>query len=881
MAPVKFHMALEAMGNIGIPPKAVTPVLKNLLKLYDDNWELIEEENYRVLADAIFEAQETKKQERKRKAEKIDREDDRNKEIERDETIPTPRTRSRLRIEEPSSPFLRTEEPVASPLRLEKPPAACTTHSGFGVGESSSKEPKRVPSACPASGERTWKLIKSEEPDLPCTNLGQEKAANEAVPSTKRCLKMPKIEPGIEPLPDASNAREPYDDGPIPLDKRSPAKLKSPCDRYMHSEKQKDRVDHDNMPNHHSKSPCQLNTEELPSCFQQVEFEVPIAVIPPLFSNVSNVPKEGPSSRYDSFENTSVPNSPSANYKDQVGEEDVPPSSSGPCRNSNRLELVSVPEATANYEIASSSSGEVKLSLSCNSAHGSPDFHVPSLEAVLKLAEDRALKTYRILDPSFSIMKLMKDMCQCFLELSTGSTSGDEETHVNPTPNINLFSSNNQDHGLDAKGVFASGNGVPVTSKDLALNHAQSFRLSVDEKFLQFPRQINLHGMDGLCRNERAKTNDKGKKKKELGPDPNSRMLVVSSQAQLSMDEARIVHCVNDISKGEESVRISVVNEVSSERYPPSFQYIPKNIVYQNAYVNFSLARIGDEDCCPECFGDCLSSSLSCACARETGGEYAYTLDGLLKKEFLDQALSMNRDPEKHHHFYCKDCPLERSRNENKPDACKGHLVRKFIKECWSKCGCSRQCGNRVVQRGIQCNLQVFFTSEGKGWGLRTLEELPRGTFVCEYVGEVLTNTELYNRNAQGNGDERHTYPVLLDADWCTEGVLKDEEALCLDATHFGNVGRFVNHRCGDANLVEIPVEIETPDHHYYHLAFFTTRKVEALDELTWDYGIDFEDHDHPVKAFKCLCGSKLCRGIGQRSRTKVRPLTVDGSYRT
>lgn len=24
--------------------------------------------------------------------------------------------------------------------------------------------------------------------------------------------------------------------------------------------------------------------------------------------------------------------------------------------------------------------------------------------------------------------------------------------------------------------------------------------------------------------------------------------------------------------------------------------------------------------------------------------------------------------------------------------------------------------------------------------------------------------------------------------------------------------------RCLDANLVEIPVEVETPDHHYYHV---------------------------------------------------------------
>lgn len=90
---------------------------------------------------------------------------------------------------------------------------------------------------------------------------------------------------------------------------------------------------------------------------------------------------------------------------------------------------------------------------------------------------------------------------------------------------------------------------------------------------------------------------------------------------------------------------------------------------------------------------------------------------------------------------------------------------------------------------------QVFFTAEGKGWGLRTLDELPRGAFVCEYVGEILTNMELYDRTMQTTGNAKHTYPVLLDADWGSEGVLKDEEALCLDATFYGNVARFINHR--------------------------------------------------------------------------------------
>lgn len=84
---------------------------------------------------------------------------------------------------------------------------------------------------------------------------------------------------------------------------------------------------------------------------------------------------------------------------------------------------------------------------------------------------------------------------------------------------------------------------------------------------------------------------------------------------------------------------------------------------------------------------------------------------------------------------------------------------------------------------------------EDKGWGLRTLENLPKGSFVCEYVGEILTNMELYERNKKTRINERHTYPVSLDSDWGSEQILKDEEALCLDATNYGNVARFINHR--------------------------------------------------------------------------------------
>ncbi|KAK6156413.1 hypothetical protein DH2020_010661 [Rehmannia glutinosa] len=352
-------------------------------------------------------------------------------------------------------------------------------------------------------------------------------------------------------------------------------------------------------------------------------------------------------------------------------------------------------------------------------------------------------------------------------------------------------------------------------------------------------------------------------KKERLEGDLGKRVSSGGGSSSVSRDlvtaKKRVLHKISDITNGSEKVKISLLDETGNEDLP-HYIYCPENITYESAYVHISLARIADDDCCSDCIGDCLSSSIPCACARDTGGEFAYTPEGVLSEKFLRSCISMKLWDENQPLFYCQDCPLERAKNADMPEKCKGHRLKKFIKECWRKCGCNMQCGNRVVQRGITRKLQVFVTSEGKGWGLRTLEELPEGAFICEYVGEILTNMELYERNKKSSGDGKHVYPVLLDADWATEGVLKDEEALCLDATHFGNVARFINHRCFDGNLIEIPVQVETPDRHYYHLAFFTKRKVDALEELTWDYEIHFDDDSHPIEAFKCLCGSKHCR---------------------
>ncbi len=51
----------------------------------------------------------------------------------------------------------------------------------------------------------------------------------------------------------------------------------------------------------------------------------------------------------------------------------------------------------------------------------------------------------------------------------------------------------------------------------------------------------------------------------------------------------------------------------------------------------------------------------------------------------------------------------------------------------------------RVLQHGITVRLQVF-RPFGMGWGVRPLTDVPRGTFVCEYVGELISDSEAETR---------------------------------------------------------------------------------------------------------------------------------------
>lgn len=362
---------------------------------------------------------------------------------------------------------------------------------------------------------------------------------------------------------------------------------------------------------------------------------------------------------------------------------------------SNHELIAASQENPSCLEIASSPKGEVKILLSCNPAVERSKVRMPSLDDLRESVEAKCLRSYKIIDPSFSVMNLLKNVCECFLELTTNSSCESQEKLETGTPCDMTNKSTAQDV------IDERGKGIEYPSSSILGAAIDS--QCVPDTVPQVPRdfQDNLVGTS----EETAVNGSIINNKRDLEV-PDSHSLVLVPQPLLVSDQLRVDNR-NDVTRGEEKVEVLWINEINKEPLP-SFYYIPQNLVYQSAILNISLSRIGAEQCCSDCCGNCLAqtSDKACACARQTG-KFVYTPDGLLDESFLAECVSVTRDPQQHSRLHCSDCPIKRSTSDGVLEPCKGHLHRNIIRECWSKCGCFKQCGNRVVQRGITTKLQV------------------------------------------------------------------------------------------------------------------------------------------------------------------------------
>ncbi|KAL2635753.1 hypothetical protein R1flu_007232 [Riccia fluitans] len=195
-------------------------------------------------------------------------------------------------------------------------------------------------------------------------------------------------------------------------------------------------------------------------------------------------------------------------------------------------------------------------------------------------------------------------------------------------------------------------------------------------------------------------------------------------------------------------------------------------------------------------------------------------------------------------------CPCLKWNHGEPPYNENGSLVRgkKAVYECGPQCSCGSECFNRSSQRGIRFNLEVFKTKD-KGWGVRSTDYIPPGSFICEYLGEVVHTSEadlrvstddyLFDLNVPKSQEKRFGDVSGLVDDVHDDGDEEDDpdcEKWTIDAREYGSVARFINHSCG-GNLFAQCVFYEHHDMRFPHIMLFAMEKISPYTELSYDYG--------------------------------------------
>ncbi|XP_074572949.1 histone-lysine N-methyltransferase ASHH3-like isoform X1 [Curcuma longa] len=159
-----------------------------------------------------------------------------------------------------------------------------------------------------------------------------------------------------------------------------------------------------------------------------------------------------------------------------------------------------------------------------------------------------------------------------------------------------------------------------------------------------------------------------------------------------------------------------------------------------------------------------------------------------------------------------------------------------------SCCSMSCKCGNLCVNKPFQyrpVKQMKLIETEKCGAGIVTEEDIKRGDFVIEYVGEVIDDKTCEERlwKMKHCGDTNF-YLCEISRD------------MVIDATFKGNKSRFINHSCQpNTEMQKWTIDGEI------RIGIFATRDIKKGEELTYDYKFVQFGADQ-----NCYCGSVGCR---------------------
>lgn len=119
------------------------------------------------------------------------------------------------------------------------------------------------------------------------------------------------------------------------------------------------------------------------------------------------------------------------------------------------------------------------------------------------------------------------------------------------------------------------------------------------------------------------------------------------------------------------------------------------------------------------------------------------------------------------------------------------------------------------------------------GFGLKTKKAFKKGDFVIEYIGIKKTNKSV----------EYDTTKYLFELD----------KSYTIDGSPRWNIARYINHSC----LPNAEVDIVKGE-----IRVYAIKKIEAGEEITYDYGKEY--FDEFIKPYGCRCPKHLKKKNGK-----------------
>ncbi|KAK2643781.1 hypothetical protein Ddye_018976 [Dipteronia dyeriana] len=254
-----------------------------------------------------------------------------------------------------------------------------------------------------------------------------------------------------------------------------------------------------------------------------------------------------------------------------------------------------------------------------------------------------------------------------------------------------------------------------------------------------------------------------------------------------------------DISMQKEAMPVLLFNDIDNDHDPLYYEYLAKTVFPPFVY-NYNNQESTGAGCC--CVSGC---TYGCLCAMKNGGEFAYDNSGSLLR--------------------------------GKP----------LIFECGPFCQCPPNCRNRVSQKGSRHRLEVFRSRE-TGYGVRSLDLIHAGDFICEYTGVVLTMEQA--QIFAMNGDNL-VYPNRFIARWAEWGDLSrvlpeymppsypsiPPLDFAMDVSRMRNAACYISHSVTPNVLVQYVLY----DHNnlmFPHIMLFALENIPPMRELSLDYGV-------------------------------------------